>query len=232
MKLFTQNSDLKKTGVFGWTLPAHWVKLTDGTKFNTCPNAGICAAFCYAKNGTFMFSNVRKAHTEKLELVLNEREKWLELINAELKLKKYNGKFIRIHDAGDFFSTQYAIDWISIANENPQCIFYTYTKEVKLFKEIGALPKNFITIYSFGGKQDYLIDKETDRHSDVFNDYGEMIKAGYNDIGADDSQAAINKNFKVGLYRNNIKHFIKKMGNKKFSEWQNGERPAKAPSLF
>lgn len=227
MKLFTQNKDLKKTGVFGWTLPAHWVTLTNGTKFNTCPNAGICAAFCYAKNGTFMFSNVRKAHTEKLELVLNNREKWIELINEELKLKKYINKFIRIHDAGDFFSEQYAIDWVSIAHENKQCIFYTYTKEVRLFKDMGALPENFIVIYSYGGRQDYLIDKEIDRHSDVFPNYEEMIKAGYNDITNDDSQAAINENFKVGLYRNNIKHFIKKMGDKKFSEWQNGDKPIK-----
>lgn len=227
MKLFTQNKDLKKTGVFGWTLPAHWVTLTNRTKFNTCPNAGICAAFCYAKNGTFMFSNVRKAHTEKLELVLNNREKWIELINEELKLKKYINKFIRIHDAGDFFSEQYAIDWVSIAHENKQCIFYSYTKEVRLFKDMGALPENFIVIYSYGGRQDYLIDKEIDRHSDVFPNYEEMIKAGYNDITNDDSQAAINKNFKVGLYRNNIKHFIKKMGDKKFSEWQNGDKPIK-----
>lgn len=227
MKLFTQNKDLKKTGVFGWTLPAHWVTLTNGTKFNTCPNAGVCAAFCYAKNGTFMFSNVRKAHTEKLELVLNNREKWIGLINEELKLKKYINKFIRIHDAGDFFSEQYAIDWINFAKENPQCIFYTYTKEVKLFKNIGSLPENFIVIYSYGGRQDNLINKEIDRHSDVFPNYEEMINAGYNDITNDDSQAAINENFKVGLYRNNIKHFIKKMGDKKFSEWQKGDKPIK-----
>ena len=80
MKLFTQNSDLKKSNIFGWTLPAHWVTLSNGKKFNTCPNAGICAAFCYAKNGTYMFSNVRKAHIEKLELVLFNRSKWIELI--------------------------------------------------------------------------------------------------------------------------------------------------------
>jgi hypothetical protein len=231
MKLFTQNKDLKKTGVYGWTLPAHWVKLTDGTKFNTCPNAGVCAAFCYAKNGTFMFSNVRKAHTEKLEMVLNNREKWIELINEELKNKKYINKFIRIHDAGDFFSEQYALDWINFAKENQQCIFYTYTKEVSLFKKLqryqNLIPTNFITIFSFGGKEDNLINKEIDRHSDVFPDHAAMIEAGYNDIADDDSQAAINTNFKVGLYRNNIKHFIKKMGDKKFSEWQNGDKPIK-----
>jgi hypothetical protein len=55
MNLLTQNSDLKKSGIYGWTLPAHWSTLTDGTKFNTCPNAGVCAAFCYAKNGTYNF---------------------------------------------------------------------------------------------------------------------------------------------------------------------------------
>ena len=30
MKLLTQNADLKKTGIYGWTLPAHWVKLSNG----------------------------------------------------------------------------------------------------------------------------------------------------------------------------------------------------------
>ena len=220
MKLFTQNKDLKKTGIYGWTLPAHWVKLSDGSRFNTCPNAGVCAAFCYAKNGTFMFSNVRKAHIEKLEFVLNKREEWIDAVNTELKLKKYIGKYIRIHDAGDFFSLQYAMDWIDIAKKNPQCTFYSYTKEISMFKKIGKLPDNFITIYSFGGREDNLINRESDRHSDVFPDYNEMITSGYNDIGDDDKQAAINPNHKVGLYRNNIKHFIKKMGNKKFSDWQ------------
>jgi hypothetical protein len=152
MKLLTQNKDLRKTGVYGWTLPAHWVTLSNGQKFNTCPNAGVCAAFCYAKNGTFMFSNVRKAHIEKLEFVINRREEWVEAMNTELALKKYIGKFIRIHDAGDFFSLQYALDWIEIAKKNPQCTFYTYTKEVEMFKNMNALPVNFITIFSFGGE--------------------------------------------------------------------------------
>ena len=226
MKLLTQNSDLKKTGIFGFTLPAHWVTLSTGKKFNTCPNAGICAAFCYAKSGTFMFSNVRKAHTEKLEMVLNNMGEWASEMNTELKKKKYSGKFIRVHDAGDFFSIEYAMVWVNIALDNPQCTFYAYTKEVAMFKTI-ALPGNFIIIYSFGGKQDYLINRDTDRHSDVFPNYKAMIEAGYNDIGDDDKQAAIHSNHRVGLYRNNIKHFIKKMGDKKFSEWQSGNKPVK-----
>ena len=54
MNLLTQNSDLKRTGIYGWTLPAHVVKLSDGSTFNVCPNAGICAKFCYAKTGTYI----------------------------------------------------------------------------------------------------------------------------------------------------------------------------------
>lgn len=221
MALFTQNSDLKKSGIFGWTLPAHIVELTNGEKFNTCPSAGACAGFCYAKTGTFKFSNVLSAHVKKLESVLFDRDKWLNDIETELKNKKYLGKFIRIHDAGDFFSIQYAIDWLNIAKKFPQITFYSYTKEVEMFKHQlkEYIPENFIVIYSFGGKQDHLIDVENDRHSDVFMDYEQMIKEGYIDIEADDKLSAISENKKIGLFRNNIPHYIKKMKLDKFSSY-------------
>lgn len=226
MQLLTQNSDLKRTGIYGWTLPAHWVTMDDGSKVNTCPNAGICAAFCYAKTGTFKFSNVLKAHREKLDLVMNHRDKWISMMNEELNKPKYIGKYIRIHDAGDFYSIDYAVDWLNIAKINPEVNFYAYTKEVDMFKTKLAqlIPTNFILIYSFGGKQDKMIDRDKDRHSDVFYDYNEMIKAGYNDIGNDDKQAAIHPNHKVGLFRNNLPHLIKKQGARNFSDWQSGHK--------
>jgi len=221
VKLLTQNSDLKKSGVYGWTLPAHFTTLSDGRRFNTCPSAGVCGAFCYAKYGMYTFKNVKKSHLQKLELVLNNRAEWKRMMLEELSNKKYKGKFIRIHDAGDFFSQDYAEDWIDIARKNKEINFYTYTKEVELFKMKlrSSIPQNFIVIYSFGGKQDYLINVELDRHSDVFYDYEKMIAEGYNDIGEDDKLSATGSH-KVGLYRNNIPHLIKKMGAKKFSEWQ------------
>ncbi len=70
-----------------------------------------------------------------------------------------------------------------------------------------------------GGRQDFMIDPEVDRHSDVFPDYDEMISLGYNDIGDNDKLAAIHPNKKVGLFRNNIPHFIKRMGDRKFSDF-------------
>lgn len=221
MNLFTQNSDLKKTGIFGWTLPAHNVVLSDGSKFNTCPNAGVCGAFCYAKNGTYLFKNVKKAHMDKLELVLFRPMLWISMMNRELKKPKYKNKHVRIHDAGDFFSVDYARNWLKIINKNTHVNFYTYTKEVLLFKNVlkDELPTNLILIYSFGGKQDKFIDKENDRHSDVFHDYDKMIGAGYIDIGENDLLSATSENKKIGLFRNNIKHFIKKMGDKNFSDY-------------
>jgi hypothetical protein len=50
-------------------------------------------------------------------------------------------------------------------------------------------------------------------------DYQQMIDEGYNDIGDDDNQAAINPNHKVGLYRNNIPAYIKRMKKNKFSDY-------------
>lgn len=232
MKLLTQNSDLKKTGVYGWTLPAHWVDTIDGKKFNTCPNAGICAAFCYAKSGTYQFSNVKRSHALKLDMVLNHRSEWIAAMKQEISKTKYVGKFIRIHDAGDFFDQQYALDWLSIARCFPSTTFYTYTKEVMLFKRLtmsGAIPDNFTIIYSYGGKQDHLIDRDRDRHSDVFPDYQQMIDAGYVDIADDDSLAATSPNHRIGLYRNNIPHFIKRQGNRTFSEWSTNKKQKTTP---
>jgi len=224
-RLLTQNADLKRTGIFAWTLPANWVSLpgADGVRFNVCPNAGVCASFCYAKTGTFMFSNVRTAHLSKLLLVLNHREQWKNMMVDELSLPKYHGKHVRIHDAGDFFDRGYAMDWLYIMGSAPLVRFYAYTKEVAMMKELtaeGHIPSNFTVIFSFGGKQDHMIDKDVDRHSDVFTDYDKMIEAGYVDIAADDKLAAIHPNHRVGLYRNNIPHLIKKQAQRTFGAWQ------------
>ena len=171
-----------------------------------------------------MFSNVIKAHLENLELVLKRLPEFIEIMDAEIKGKRLKDGYIRIHDAGDFFSREYMLAWFEIANRNPEVNFYTYTKEVLMFKDAkaeGILPNNLTTIYSFGGRQDKHIDREVDRHSDVFYSYHVLLRAGYYKMGEDDKQAAINPNHKIGLFRNNIRHNVIKQGRKNFSEWQN-----------
>ena len=230
MKLLTQNADLRKTGVWAWTLPAHFVTMDNGEKFYTCPQAGVCGAFCYAKTGTFQFSNVKAAHREKLDLVLNDLDGFKRLMADELKHKRYNNAYIRVHDSGDFFSRDYAIAWAEIAKQHTDKIFYAYTKQVELIKSTrDVFPSNFIFIFSFGGKQDHLIDRETDRHCDVFGVYQELVDKGYCDIHDDDRLAAISPNHKIGIFRNNIPHIIKKIGASSFSSF---ERDNKKGDMF
>lgn len=244
MPLLTQNSELKPHRIHNFSIPAWHVRL-DGKVFKTCPHAGTCAQVCYARNGTYMFSNVLAAHTKNLLLTLNEPQKFIELINAELKTKKFaptkiartlptgtpltennwllkwienGGAAVRIHDAGDFYSKTYLYLWFEIALQNPDVLFYAYTKEVELLQAHGIdAPKNFHWLYSTGGTQDGLI-RETDRRADVFPDEKAIADAGYLSQDASDLLAILLPSNLIGIPANNIPRFNKKMAGKRFSE--------------
>lgn len=200
MKLLTQNSKMKKSStkdkaVYNWTIPAY--KALDGTI--TCPNASKCIKGCYAQMGAYVWTNVKAAHNAKLQLTrqLNFVQLMIDEINS--KLKKSKNVYIRIHDAGDFYSQEYLNKWIDIINnfKDKSVIFYAYTKQVAMFKQVN-LPKNFIIIYSYGGKQDNLIDKSKDRHSWVFESTSELESTNYVNA-SDDDMLALTDNIKVGL---------------------------------
>jgi hypothetical protein len=221
-KLLSQNGELRPDGIFNWSLPAFAVKLNDGTNFNVCPNAGACASFCYARNGTYNFRNVKSRHIENLEYVLYHPEQWFEKMLAEVSKPKMKGKYVRIHDAGDFFSKEYLELWLEIARKVPDVTFYCYTKEVAMFKEIVEpnCPNNFKYLYSMGGKQDHLIDKEKDRHAEVFPDDAAILDAGYENQDASDLLAITLPTVKIGIPANNIPHFNKKLAGKTFGAVQ------------
>ena len=218
MELLTQNGKMKKSSqngitVVNWTIPAFMSQ--DGTK--TCPNAGLCAAGCYARGGTYMFSNVKRAHEAKLALtqtdtfvadMISEIEAWLNKRNTK-SLK------VRIHDAGDFYSIQYAEKWFDIMSHfenNARVSFYAYTKQVKMFqdaREMRVIPSNFTVIFSHGGKQDSMIDAANDRHARVFESVQDLENAGYVDGTHDDMVAAIGKSNKIGLVYHGVKGYGK-----------------------
>jgi len=78
-------------------------------------------------------------------------------------------------------------------------VFYAYTKQVKMFKDIVQdIPANFKLIFSYGGKQDNLINPEIDRHSWVFESTSDLDSKGYIDASQDD-MLALTDNPKVGL---------------------------------
>jgi hypothetical protein len=221
-KLLSQNSELKPDGIFNWSIPAFGVRLTDGTTMNVCPNAGACASYCYARNGTYNFSNVKRKHIQNLELSLYQPESFVEQMITECSKLKMKGKHVRIHDAGDFYSKEYLLNWLKIIEACPDVTFYCYTKEVAMFKEIVEpnCPTNFKYLYSMGGKQDDLIDLSKDRHADVFKDDAAILDAGYMNQDASDLLAITLPSNKIGIPANNIKHFNKKMAGRTFRELQ------------
>lgn len=222
MKLLTQNSELRPEGIFNWSLPAFGVRLTDGSTMNVCPNAGACASFCYARNGTYNFSNVKGKHIKNLEFTLHEPELFVQEMIAECSKPKMQGKYVRIHDAGDFYSEEYLLNWLKIIKACPDVIFYAYTKEVSMFKRVVEpnCPINFKYLYSMGGKEDHLIDLNKDRHADVFPDDVAILDAGYSNQDASDLLAITLPSNKIGIPANNIKHFNKKMARRTFSALQ------------
>lgn len=232
-KLLSQNSELRPDGIFNWSLPAFAIKLTDGTNFNVCPAAGACASFCYARNGTYLFRNVRGRHIQNLEYVLYHLGEWMAQMLGEVQNKKMKGKHVRIHDAGDFFSDDYLLAWLEIARLTPDVTFYCYTKEVSRFKRLVEpnCPENFRYLYSLGGKEDHLIDKENDRHADVFPDDAAILDAGYMNQDASDLLAITLPTNKIGIPANNIRHFNKKMKGRTFSALQNERDSAKEKKL-
>lgn len=221
-KLLSQNSELRPDGIFNWSLPAFAIKLNDGTNFNVCPNAGACAPYCYARNGTYLFSNVRGRHIQNLEYTLYHLEEWQQQMLSEVQHKKMIGKHVRIHDAGDFYNDEYLLAWLEIARQTPDVTFYCYTKEVSRFKRLVEpnCPANFRYLYSMGGKEDHLVDKEVDRHADVFPDDVAILDAGYMNQDASDLLAITLPTTKIGIPANNIRHFNKKMDGRTFSELQ------------
>ena len=241
MSLLTQNSELRRVGVWNWTIPAHVIELEDGTRFNCCPNAQACGRVCYAKFGTYLFRNVRSRHLQNLMMILDTPAEWQQTMIEELRHKRMRptgtpltldhdhndvwlhnwitggGKAVRIHDAGDFFSSDYLHMWINIALETPDVLFYAYTKEVALAKKI-AFPDNFRVVFSYGGKQDHMIDRDVDRHADVFPSIEALEAAGYYDQSDNDLLALCAPSNKIGIVANNLPVAIKRFAGQTMSE--------------
>lgn len=221
-RLLRQNRELREVGAWNWTLPALGAKLDDGRTIHTCPQAGACAALCYARSGTFRFKNVKAAHARNLKLVIDTPDEWESAMNDEISRYIKPGSYVRIHDSGDFFTADYLVAWMRIAANHPAVTFYAYTKEVSMFKRLveGKAPANFRWLYSMGGKEDHLIDVERDRHAEVFPTKAALDTAGYFDQSASDILAITAPTNRIGIVANNIPHFKKKQGAATFGDLQ------------
>ena len=180
----TANSKLKKDNIAVFSLPAG----------ETCPMAGECLKYCYAKKGAFLWSPAKNKRAKNL--AFTKQKDFVSIINKSIK--EYKGKYntIRIHDSGDFYNKRYFLKWIEIALDNPSKQFYAYTKSFS-FLDLSLCPDNFKVIQSEGSKKDEAISNKLPL-ARIFKDIKELKKAGFHDCSKSDIQVFKAKN-KIGL---------------------------------
>lgn len=91
---------------------------------------------CYALKAERLYRNTRIARAFHYEIIKqalednNKKQYLIDYINVELSHHKllYKNPIVRIHSAGDFYSTEYFNLWLNIITMNYDIQFYTYTK--------------------------------------------------------------------------------------------------------
>ncbi len=99
---------------------------------------------------------------------------------------------VRIHVGGDFQTKSYFVAWLNAAANNPNVLFYAYTKSLPFWvwaKSEGIIPDNFILTASYGGYRDELIEQHSLRYAKVVFSRSEARNLGL-PIDSDDSHAA------------------------------------------
>jgi hypothetical protein len=141
---------------------------------DTCPGAGACKVYCYARKGGYIqYAPPSMSQTKLLNFLVNDPEGFKakmadELKTEETKYKKKNVKLVvRWHDAGDFFSPEYLDLAYRLAKEFPEVDFYAYTKMAGV--AMGAKPDNFKMNFSGGAapEQEKQVDFTKAKHSTV-----------------------------------------------------------------
>ena len=129
----------------------------DFVEITTCPGAGECQLYCYARKGGYvMFPASSMSAAQALNFLVNHPTEYMSMFDTEVKKAKAladkNGikLLVRVHDAGDFFSKQYYNLVIDVKNQNPGVKFYFYTK----MGDIAAAdqPEDVIGQFSPGAK--------------------------------------------------------------------------------
>ena len=141
---------------------------------DTCPGAGACKVYCYAKKGGYVqWKASSLSQTKQLNFLLNDPSGYKAKLKSELSAaeKKFGKKgtkvVVRWHDAGDFFSPDYLNLAYSIARDFPNIDFYAYTKVASVAS--GDKPSNFKMNFSAGAtpEQEKQIDFAKTKHSTV-----------------------------------------------------------------
>ena len=100
---------------------------------DTCPGASaLCKSVCYAARYEKRWKSTRR----KYELNLAT----FNVTDMVAEIKKVKPKVVRIHVSGDFYSVEYAEQWLEIVRSCPEVTFYAYTRS-----------------WAIGGKRDSIL---------------------------------------------------------------------------
>ena len=154
--------ELSLSQVISFDLPAGW----------TCSKAGICKTLVSRDTGKELRAGRIKCYAAKAECYApnTRRMRWYnfnELVSCEGSILKMAAllesslpnkvKVVRIHSSGDFFSKNYFRAWVKVATNNPNVIFFGYTKHLDY--AICGLPNNMFLEYSYGSTDDNRMKK-------------------------------------------------------------------------
>lgn len=184
---------------------------------DTCPGAGACKVYCYAKKGGYVqWKASSMSQTRQLNFLLNDPQGYKnklenELRSAEAKFGKKGTKVVvRWHDAGDFFSPEYLDLAYSVAKDFPNIDFYAYTKMAGV--ATGNKPSNFKMNFSMGAtpEQEKQIDFQRTKHSTV------VPKQMFDDLISRDDDGKVVRNDKgqIQFSDDNLKLLKKKLASK------------------
>lgn len=149
--------------IYDLTLPAlSGIVVDEGTgdfvEITTCPGAGECQLFCYARKGGYiMFPASSMSAAQALNFLVNDPKGYSDMVNREIRAIKVKTDkagiqlVVRWHDAGDFFSKEYLDLAFDVARSNPDVQFYAYTKMGDV--ATASTPSNFIINFSSGSKR-------------------------------------------------------------------------------
>ena len=130
----------------------------DFVEITTCPSAGACQLYCYARKGGYvMFPASSMSAAQALNFLVNDPDGYMSMVNREISTLKERAKkngirlVVRWHDAGDFFSKEYANLAFDVARQHADVKFYAYTKSADI--ATGEKPENFLINFSTGARR-------------------------------------------------------------------------------
>ena len=134
-------------------------------EITTCPGAGECQLFCYARKGGYvMFPAASMSAAQALNFLVNHPDEYMAMFDGEIKKTKAladkNGikLLVRIHDAGDFFSKEYWDLSKKVQLNNPDVRFYFYSKMGDPVTDPNT-PSNTLPNFSDGGAKSREVKK-------------------------------------------------------------------------